>query len=346
MFRVCPEINFTGFRRIFSGGQGSGAVAYPEVRKAALTQPSGKKTSEGVKFISEQTLSPSLLLVAFVILSCLPLLTLRHAAAQQSEAFSGQVQPPLSDETIWQQFLEWMKGVPQADSPSSFFLAYRTYLTSIGTPAGEIARRLDVAARMMRERADGWRVIFNNIYRTTNPGFVTEPNALLVSTVEGRKPGRALDIGMGQGRNAVFLALKGWDVTGFDVSDEGLEVARKSAERAGVSVNAIRETDQDFDYGADRWDLIIFLYNPLPVTAEAYVERLSKSLRTGGLIIIETHAPDNRLASQLPTVADPDRLLAAFKDFRLLHFEDAAGKPDWMSETTDRIVRMVVEKRQ
>jgi 2-polyprenyl-3-methyl-5-hydroxy-6-metoxy-1,4-benzoquinol methylase len=39
--------------------------------------------------------------------------------------------------------------------------------------------------------------------------------------VEARKPGRALDIGMGQGRNSVFLALKGWDVTGFDISDEG-----------------------------------------------------------------------------------------------------------------------------
>ena len=56
---------------------------------------------------------------------------------------------------------------------------------------------------------------------------------------------------MGQGRNSVFLALKGWDVTGFDVSDEGIMVARKSAERAGVKINTVRETDEAFEYGAD-----------------------------------------------------------------------------------------------
>jgi hypothetical protein len=42
--RSCYEINFTIFRRIFAGGQGSGAAAYSTIRKATLTQPSGKKT--------------------------------------------------------------------------------------------------------------------------------------------------------------------------------------------------------------------------------------------------------------------------------------------------------------
>src|SRR5262252_6980031 len=117
---------------------------------------------------------------------------------------------------------------------------------------------MDIIRRTMRERHDGWRIMFNNIYSSSTPGFVTQPNALLISTVEGRKPGRALDIGMGQGRNSVFLALKGWDVTGFDISDEGLAVAHKNAERAGVKLNAIRETDEAFDYGSDQWDMIVF----------------------------------------------------------------------------------------
>ncbi len=63
--------------------------------------------------------------------------------------------------------------------------------------------------------------MFNNIYSNA-PGFSTNANALLVSAVTGRKPGRALDVGMGQGRNAVFLAVEGWNVTGFDISDVGL----------------------------------------------------------------------------------------------------------------------------
>ncbi len=53
------------------------------------------------------------------------------------------------------------------------------------------------------------------------------------NTVEGRNPGRALDIGMGQGRNAVYLATQGWDVTGFDPSSEGVRIARSNAEKAG-----------------------------------------------------------------------------------------------------------------
>ena len=64
--------------------------------------------------------------------------------------------------------------------------------------------------------------MFDNIYKSDKPGFSTQPNGLLVATVEDRKPGRALDVGMGEGRNSVFLALKGWDVTGFDFLTKGL----------------------------------------------------------------------------------------------------------------------------
>ena len=61
------------------------------------------------------------------------------------------------------------------------------------------------------------------------PEFKTEPNRLLMETVDGRKPGRALDVGMGQGRNALALARLGWDVTGFDVSAVGLAEASAAA---------------------------------------------------------------------------------------------------------------------
>jgi SAM-dependent methyltransferase len=285
------------------------------------------------------------LLFVLALLSGLLIAPLHQASGQESKAPLGQAQAQPSDEVVWQRFLEWLRAAPQADSPSAFFLQYQSRLKSTGTSVAEINREAAIIRRMMEERSDGWRIMFDNIYRTSTPGFVTQPNALLVSTVEGRKPGRALDIGMGQGRNSVFLALKGWDVTGFDVSDEGLAVARKNAERAGVKLNAIRESDEAFDYGSDQWDLIVFEYNPLPVTSTAYVERLRKSLKAGGLIVIESHATDPRLPVQMPTAIEPGRLLAAFKDFRLLLFEDTTGIPDWMADTTNRIVRMVVERR-
>ena len=257
---------------------------------------------------------------------------------------AGHAQAQPSNETIWQQFVQWLPSAPSFDNPGPLFNQYRSRLIAAGASAAEADRQMDIIGRTMRERPDGWRVIFNNIYSSSTPGFSTQPNALLISTVEGRKPGRALDIGMGQGRNSVFLALKGWDVTGFDISDEGLAVAHKNAERAGVKLNAIRETDEAFDYGSDQWDMIVFMYEPFPVTSAAYVERLRKSMKSGGLIVIESFGEDATAPNRPPTAIDPGHLLAAFKDFRLLHFEDTMAVPDW-GQRKRRVVRMVAEKR-
>jgi len=257
---------------------------------------------------------------------------------------AGHAQAQPSNETIWQQFLQWLSSTPPLDNPGPLFNQYRSRLIAAGASAAEADRQMDIIRRTMRERPDGWRIMFNNIYSSSTPGFVTQPNALLISTVEGRKPGRALDIGMGQGRNSVFLALKGWDVTGFDISDEGLAVAHKNAERAGVKLNAIRETDEAFDYGSDQWDMIVFMYEPFPVTSAAYVERLRKSMKSGGIIVIESFGEEATAPNRPPTAIDPGQLLAVFKDFRLLHFEDTMAVPDW-GQRKRRVVRMVAEKR-
>jgi 2-polyprenyl-3-methyl-5-hydroxy-6-metoxy-1,4-benzoquinol methylase len=260
---------------------------------------------------------------------------------------SAQAQPQPSDEAIWQQFLAWLPSAPPVESPGVLYNQYRARLISNGASTTEADRQTAIIRREMRERPDGWRVIYNNIYASKTPGFVTQPNALLVATVEGRKPGRALDVGMGQGRNAVFLALKGWDVTGFDISDEGIAVARKNAERAGVKLNALRETDEAFDYGSNQWDLIVFMYEPFPVTSTAYVERLRKSIKSGGLIVIESFGQEASKPNRPSTAIDPGQLLVAFNDFRLLHYEDTVAKPDWpgVGEEKTRLVRVVVEKR-
>ena len=251
-------------------------------------------------------------------------------------------QPP--DETIWKSFMEWLKEAPPVDGPRILFELYQKQLIAKGASEVEADRELAVVRQMHRQRSDGWRVMFNNIYKTTKPGFATQPNALLVTTVEGRKPGRALDVGIGQGRNSVFLALKGWDVTGFDMSDEGVATARKNAEQAGVKLNAIRETEDAFDYGTSQWDLIVFMYEPFPVTSATYVDRLRQSMRPGGIIVIESFGEEEAVAGRPSTAIDPGRLLAAFRDFRLLRYEDVLGKADWGLDER-RLVRMVAERR-
>ena len=284
------------------------------------------------------------LLLIVVLLSGLLVTLLHHASAQESEEPSGQLQAQPTDDTVFQRFLEWLPRARPANDTPELTKQYRSHLTSAGASDTEVRRQMGIIGPMLRGRADGWRLIFNNVYASSTPTFVTQPNALLVATVEGRKPGRALDIGMGQGRNSVFLALEGWDVTGFDVSDEGIAAARKNAERAGVKINAIRETDEAFDYGTGRWDLIVFMYEPFPVTSTVYVERLRKSLKTGGLIVLENFAPEETMLDW--TATDPGALLVAFKDFRLVYFHDTFAKPDFVTPQEKRhLVRMVVEKR-
>ena len=273
--------------------------------------------------------------IVLSLIAVIPALSLFNCAV-------AQAQP--SHEVMWKEFLEWLSKAPRVDGPA-LFNTYRDLLIKAGITSQEADQRLDVIRRMHRERPDGWRVMFNNIYVSKEPGFATEPNALLISTVEGRKPGRALDIGMGQGRNSVFLALKGWDVTGFDLSDEGIATARRNADRAAVKINAILGTEDAFDYGTEQWDLIVFVYEPFPITTAAYVQRLHRSLRAGGLIVIESFGEEETVKNRPSTAIDPERLLAAFKDFHLLHYQDVVALPDWRGPNPRRLVRMVAEKR-
>jgi SAM-dependent methyltransferase len=261
--------------------------------------------------------------------------------------FASGANAQTSNDAVWQQFTDWLASAPQFDGPREMYNRYRAGLITKGTSPAEANRQMDIIERLMRERPDAYRAMFNNISRTDNPVFSTQPNALLVATVEQRKPGRALDIGIGQGRNSVFLALKGWDVTGFDASDEGIASARRNAARAGVKINALRETEAEFDYGADQWDLIVFTYEPFPITSAAYVQRLGTSLKPGGLIVVESLAQEETTPNRPPVAIDPPRLLAAFntQQFRILRFEDMVTKSDW-NAGQKRLVRMVAEKRQ
>lgn len=65
---------------------------------------------------------------------------------------------------------------------------------------------------------------------------------------------------MGQGRNAVFLAQQGWDVTGFEPSAVGLKKAHEKVVETGVTIKTARVGAQYFDFGRDRWDLIVIIY--------------------------------------------------------------------------------------
>src|SRR3954465_9369703 len=79
--------------------------------------------------------------------------------------------------------------------------------------------------------------VWNDLY-SKREGKEHQFNKFLAEAVKGRKPGTALDIGMGQGRNSLFLAALGWQVTGFDISEVGVKQAIAEAKKREGTLDA------------------------------------------------------------------------------------------------------------
>ena len=183
------------------------------------------------------------------------------------------------------------------------------------------------------------RDTWNEIYRN-GLGFERKPNRLLVETVKGKKPGTALDVAMGQGRNALHLAAAGWKVTGIDFSDEGLRIAREEAARRKLPLEAINVNIDEYDFGKDRWDLVTMIYATEKV---AWIEKIKPALRPGGLFVVEYFAQDPDDPGDGGFA--PGQLAKLFASgFEILRDEVVEDAPDWALDHA-RLVRFVAKKR-
>ena len=98
---------------------------------------------------------------------------------------------------------------------------------------------------------------------------------------------------MGQGRNAVFLATQGWKVTGVDISDAGLAIAREDAAKQNVKLDTVQSDIAKYDLGKDRWDLVTMIYAGDDLKL---VERIKPAVKKGGLFVTEYFAADSDVA--------------------------------------------------
>ena len=174
------------------------------------------------------------------------------------------------------------------------------------------------------------RRVWNRIFAEAEVnGVEWGANAFLVDVAAGLEQGRALDIGMGQGRNALHLASQGWEVTGYDISDEALAQARRSAEEAGLELTMHQADVADFDYGEDRWDLIAAIYMHELILPRA--REIVDSLKPGGLLVVEGFHRDLGVKSVdgEPFGFHTNQLLRTFDDLRVLYYEDVSDLADW-----------------
>jgi len=134
---------------------------------------------------------------------------------------------------------------------------------------------------------------------------------------------KVLDVGMGEGRNAVFLARKGYTVVGVDISAVAVNKAKKLADEFGVRINTFVSSMQKFNPAPSSYDAIICFY---------YVDRdlnrkLVEWLKPGGILIYESHGilqkqvPGNESYDDI-YLLKPGELLTMFKGMKILKYEE------------------------
>lgn len=119
------------------------------------------------------------------------------------------------------------------------------------------------------------------------------PSAALVRFAEGRRPGRALDLGCARGDDVIWLARQGWNALGIDVAEAALRAARVTAQTAGVSQTARFERhDLSVSFPAGQFDLIsaLFFHSPVDLPRGDILRQAAEAVAPGGLLLSVTHA--------------------------------------------------------
>ncbi len=187
---------------------------------------------------------------------------------------------------------------------------------------------------------DADRDRWNEEYRR-GIAFNPEPNQLLVDTVKGRPKGVALDLLMGQGRNTVYLASQGWKVTGIDISDTGIRIARENAAKKNVVIDAVEADVDTWDLGRERWDLVTMIYAG---TDHAMLERIKTALKKGGVIVVEVFHKSSTFGVG-SSGFETGELAPLFKDgFEILRDDVVEDRADWGLQPT-KLVRFVAQKK-
>jgi SAM-dependent methyltransferase len=193
-------------------------------------------------------------------------------------------------------------------------------------------------------------------YRAQAALWSGEPNARLVEEIADLAPGRALDVGCGEGADAIWLAERGWHVTGADLSAVALERAQSAALHAGVAERIIWQLGDLLTCTAPAtpYDLVSAHFMQLqPSARETLLRRLAAWVAPGGTLLIVGHHPSDlettarrpRMphvlydAAEITALLEPgdwDVVVAAARERAAA---DPDGRPIFVHDTVMRAVR-------
>jgi 2-polyprenyl-3-methyl-5-hydroxy-6-metoxy-1,4-benzoquinol methylase len=165
------------------------------------------------------------------------------------------------------------------------------------------------------------------------------PNAALVREITGMTPGRALDLGCGEGADAIWLARQGWSVTGVDVSDVALDRARQHAAAAGVRIAFALD---DLVESPGEFDLVtsFFLHVPEAALRERTLLVAAASVAPGGTLLVVGHSgTSGHTHLRLETADEVVGLLRLAADGWVVEVAADVERAATNGHTTDTVVR-------
>lgn len=205
---------------------------------------------------------------------------------------------------------------------------YAARLKSEGVADNEIARR----SSLIRTEHDLLeKDYWNRFYADGKSNFNREPNAFLIQVVKGRLPGLALDYGMGEGRNAIYLAKLGWQVWGFDPADVAVTLAQRRAKELGLTLHTAAVRDSEYDFGKERFDLILFSWT-MPLVP---VQKVVDSLKPGGIVVMECGTD----------FVGRNGMLRMFDTLQIVYYEIIRTKSDFYNRRETDVLRMMARKQ-
>jgi len=185
--------------------------------------------------------------------------------------------------------------------------------------------------------ADKWNARYANAESTD-----TEPIPFLCEHITGLGTGRALVLAAGRGKNAVYLAEQGFEVTALDVSSVGLLLCAALAESRGVPLTTLCADLDNHDLGESQYDLItkFYFYEP------TLFPLIRAALRPGGHFIFQTfsknHANVGTFGPRNPAyLSDRKTVRSAFQSDDILMCEEVTLSED---DDTESVIQMLVRR--
>lgn len=175
-------------------------------------------------------------------------------------------------------------------------------------------------------------------YRGTDLVWSAAPNRWVAEESSMLTPGRALDLACGEGRNSIYLAQQGWQVTGVDFSGEAIAKAKRRAvaQQPTVSVDWRCADATEFDEPA-AYDLAMLVYLQLPEPARREAIRAAwRSLKPSGVLLVIAHHSDNLTAG----VGGPQEAAVLYSQDDVLGDLDAGGW-HYVTQRAERVQRPV-----